>query len=64
VIELNISPTEAWRLNFREISAITGIHDKNSQDLSLMVNWERKANGCPKFLIEREEYCDGLTYGN
>ena len=45
VKELKIQPSEAWGLDFIEVKMLTEIKEKPSQDLSLMLNYERRANG-------------------
>ena len=43
-------------MDFKEIRVLTGLEDKDSQDISLMLNFERKINGCPQSLISSDVY--------
>jgi len=45
VKELKIQPSEAWGLDFVEIKYLADLDEANKQDLSLMLNYERKRNG-------------------
>jgi hypothetical protein len=42
---LKIQPSEAWGLDFIEIRCLAELSDNQAQDLSLMLNFERKRNG-------------------
>jgi hypothetical protein len=39
-------------MDFREVRCLTGLEDEQPQDLSLMLSFERKANGCPQELLK------------
>jgi hypothetical protein len=56
VKDLNIQPSEAWGMDFKEIRVLTGLEDEVSQDISLMLNYERKQNDCPKSLLTSTIY--------
>ena len=43
--ELKIQPSEAWGLGFVEIRCLADMSNDEKQDLSLMLNFERKRNG-------------------
>jgi len=45
VKELKIQPSEAWQLDFVEIQCLAELKGGGEQDLSLMLNYERKRNG-------------------
>jgi hypothetical protein len=40
-----VQPSEAWGLDFVEIGCLAEMADDEKQDLSLMLNFERKRNG-------------------
>ena len=48
VKELKIQPSEAWGLDFIEIKCLAEIDGGSSQDLSLMLNFERERNGASR----------------
>ena len=45
VKEYNIQPSEAWSLDFAEVKCLAEVQDKEEQDISLMLNYERMDNG-------------------
>ena len=45
VTELKIPPSEAWNLDFIEIYHLFELNKKSDIDISLMLNFERLANG-------------------
>jgi hypothetical protein len=45
VNHLKIQPSEAWNMDFVEIKCIAEMQGNDKQDLSLMLNFERKRNG-------------------
>ena len=47
VTQLNISPSEAWTLDYCEMVTLLDIEQKTIQDASLMVNAQREINGMP-----------------
>ena len=56
VKELKIQPSEAWHLDFVEIKCLAELKGGPSQDLSLMLNFERKRNGATnEFLCMHQE---------
>ena len=52
VNQLSISPTEAWKLDFVEVKKLLGQEDK-TMDLSVMLNYERAANGASKEWLQK-----------
>jgi len=42
---LKIAPSEAWSLDFLEVRYLFDLKSEQKQDLSLMLNAERMANG-------------------
>ena len=49
---MKISPSEAWSMDLLEIVKLLGIPDKEKQDLSLMLNYERMQNGATKEFLQ------------
>lgn len=45
---MKIQPSEAWRLDFVELMQLTNQESNNKSDISIMLNFERKANGASK----------------
>ena len=51
VKEFKIQPSEAWSLDFAEVKVLAEVEPKETQDLSLMLNYERMDNGAtPEWL--------------
>ncbi len=48
VKDIGISPPDAWNLDFAEVTNLIDKPEKDDQDLSLMLNFERVKNGAPK----------------
>ena len=48
VKELNITPSEAWALDYVELATLAEVKGKSQQDTSFMVNAIRMGNGCPR----------------
>jgi hypothetical protein len=56
VTQLKIQPSEAWKLDFKEIKILMELGDAHQQDTSLMLNFERKNNGATnEFLHMNQE---------
>lgn len=49
-----IAPSEAWGLDYCELSVLTDYTPKSTQDGSFMVNAQRKMNGMAKEEIKNE----------
>lgn len=48
----NISPSEAWQLDMVDICCIADHKFESTQDTSMMVNAQRKANGMSDNLLK------------
>ncbi|MCP4987572.1 MAG: hypothetical protein GY928_16395 [Colwellia sp.] len=46
--ELKISPSEAWKLDFVEISHLVEFDESDETDLSVSLEFRRKLNGASK----------------
>jgi hypothetical protein len=53
VKQLKIQPSEAWRMDFKEIQYLLEIERKTSPDLSVMLNYERIQNGASKEWLQK-----------
>lgn len=53
VKQLNLQPSEAWRLDFQEIKYLLEIENKGQPDLSVMLNYERIQNGASKEWLQK-----------
>ena len=51
-VDRQISPSEAWKLDFVEVRKLLEQEDK-SMDLSIMLNYERAANGASKTWLQK-----------
>ena len=45
ITQFNISPSEAWNLDYCELASLFELEQKPHQDASLMVNAQRELNG-------------------
>ena len=45
VKDLSISPSEAWKMDLYELILLSDDKEQASTDISMMINFERKANG-------------------
>jgi hypothetical protein len=52
---LKIQPSEAWGLSFEEIRYLSDINRESKQDLSLMLNFERKSNGATNEFLQMNQ---------
>ena len=48
VVDMKISPEQAWQLDFLELSILFDIKSKHYQDGSMTVNEKRILNGMPR----------------
>ena len=53
VKEYKIQPSEAWQMDFEEIKVLAEISTEQKQDLSFMLNYERKQNGAGEDILDQ-----------
>ena len=54
---MKIQPSEAWKLDFVELMHLTGQESKSPNDISTMLNFERKQNGASLHWLNGVESC-------
>jgi hypothetical protein len=54
VKDVGISPRDAWDVTMEEFFILVDIPEPQSEDISMMINFERKANGAKdkRYLIQ------------